>query len=221
MSLIEGVSLNIQMPAANNEQTEDLKPEQLTRLLEAIEQDQNTTVGNMMKLALFTGLRRGEMFRLKWEHLDFERGFIHLIDPKGGQDQQVPLNEAARQVLAAQPRTKSPFVFPGRGGKQRGDVSKEADRIKTKAGLPESFRPLHGLRHVFASMLASSGSVDLYTLQKLLTHKSPKMTMRYAHLRDEALRKASELAGQMINGLASADDKNQRSNVRLMDNSKK
>ncbi|HQC19863.1 MAG TPA: tyrosine-type recombinase/integrase, partial [Smithella sp.] len=66
------------------------------------------------------------------------------------------------------------------------------------AGLPADFRPLHGLRHTYASMLASSGKVDLYTLQKLLTHKSPVMTQRYAHLRDEALRNASTLAGQII-----------------------
>jgi integrase len=47
-------------------------------------------------------------------------------------------------------------------------------------------------------MLASSGKVDLYTLQKLLTHKSPVMTQRYAHLRDEALKNASALAGDII-----------------------
>jgi integrase len=46
--------------------------------------------------------------------------------------------------------------------------------------------------------LASSGQVDLFTLQKLLTHKSPAMTQRYAHLRDEALRRASDLAGDLI-----------------------
>jgi len=47
-------------------------------------------------------------------------------------------------------------------------------------------------------MLASSGEVDLYTLQKLLTHKDPRQTQRYAHLRDETLRKASEVAGAII-----------------------
>jgi integrase len=47
-------------------------------------------------------------------------------------------------------------------------------------------------------MLASSGKVDMYTLQKLLTHKSPLMTQRYAHLRDEALKQASELAGNIM-----------------------
>ena len=38
----------------------------------------------------------------------------------------------------------------------------------------------------------------MYTLQKLLTHKSPQMTQRYAHLRDEVLKKASDLAGTII-----------------------
>jgi len=47
-------------------------------------------------------------------------------------------------------------------------------------------------------MLASSGKVDMYVLQKLLTHKGPAMTQRYAHLRDETLKKASNLAGSII-----------------------
>jgi integrase len=47
-------------------------------------------------------------------------------------------------------------------------------------------------------MLASSGEVDLYTLQKLLTHKDPKMTQRYAHLRDYALQRAGNIAGDLI-----------------------
>jgi integrase len=80
----------------------------------------------------------------------------------------------------------------------RTDVNKAVNRIKNKAGLPKDFRPLHGLRHFYASMLASSGKVDMYTLQKLLTHKSPQMTQRYAHLRDDALRRAADLAGELI-----------------------
>jgi len=47
-------------------------------------------------------------------------------------------------------------------------------------------------------MLASSGRVDMYTLQKLLTHKSPVMTQRYAHLRDDTLKNAANLAGELI-----------------------
>jgi integrase len=153
----------------------------------------------IMKMALFTGMRRGEMFRLKWSDIDYERGFIHIRDPKGGPDQKIPLNDAAREFLSGIPKTEAEFIFPGPDGKKLTDISRRVNPIKKEAGLPEDFRPLHGLRHVYASMLASSGQVDLYTLQKLLTHKSPQMTQRYAHLRDEALKNASNLAGELIN----------------------
>jgi len=68
---------------------------------------------------------------------------------------------------------------------------------------------MHGLRHVYASMLASSGEVDMYVLQKLLTHKDGRMTQRYAHLRDEALKQASQVAGDIVAGIAAekSDDK--------------
>lgn len=202
--LCNPLSFHLEMPKVNNLKTEDLTPEQLARLLEAIEQDVNVQAANFMKLALFTGMRRGELFRLQWQDLDFERGFIHIRYPKGGQDQKIPLNEPARALLLSHPRTDSPFIFPGRDGGRRVDINKQVNRIKKVAGLPKDFRALHGLRHVYASMLASSGQVDLYTLQKLLTHKSSAMTMRYAHLRDKALRRASDLAGnlleQVVNG---------------------
>ncbi|MGQ9688321.1 MAG: tyrosine-type recombinase/integrase [Desulfobaccales bacterium] len=196
--LCQTPAFTLEMPKTNNLKTEDLTPEQLSALLEAIENDPNLQAGNLMKMALFTGMRRGELFRLKWEDLDFDRGFIHIREPKGGQDQKIPLNEAARELLLSHPRTGSPYVFPGRGGRQRTDINKQVGRIKQAAGLPADFRALHGLRHVYASMLASSGQVDLYTLQKLLTHKSAAMTQRYAHLRDERLRQASNVAGQII-----------------------
>ena len=206
-SLCPALPFSIEMPKVNNEKTEDLTSQQLKNLLDAIEKSDDVQAANLMKLALFTGMRRGELFKLKWDHVDFERGFIHIIDPKGGPDQKIPLNEAARALLENHPRSDSPYVFPGRWGGQRTDIKKAVNDIKDEARLPKDFRPLHGLRHVYASMLASSGQVDMYTLQKLLTHKSPQMTQRYAHLRDEALRRASDLAGDLIEQAVKDADK--------------
>ena len=154
------------------------------------------------------------MFKLCWKECDFHRGFIYLKDPKGGPDQKIPLNDGAREVLESQPRTDSPFVFPGRGGKQRTEIKKAVNRIKEKAGLPKGFRALHGCRHVYASMLASSGQVDMYTLQKLLTHKSPVMTQRYAHLRDEALQKAGKVAGDYFKSFEKSESKEDVVNIK-------
>jgi len=205
-NLCKGLGFTIEMPKVNNQKTEDLTTGQLANLLKAIEEDSNLHAANMMKMALFTGMRRGELFKLKWRDIDSPHGFICIRDPKGGVDQSIPLNDAARKILEAHIRTGSEYVFPGRGGKQRTDIKHQVNRIKEHAGLPKEFRALHGLRHVYASMLASSGKVDLYTLQKLLTHKSPIMTQRYAHLRDEALKKASNLAGDIINQVVQQND---------------
>jgi integrase len=201
--LCEIPTFTIEMPRVNNIKTEDLTAQQLARLVEALEKASNLQVANLMKMALLTGMRRGELFRLKWDDVDFERGFIHIRDPKGGQDQKIPLNGKARELLQSHPRNESPYVFPGRRGGKRVDVNQQVNQIKVAAGLPKDFRALHGLRHVYASMLASSGQVDLYTLQKLLTHKSPAMTQRYAHLRDQALRQAADLPGNIIGQLIS------------------
>ena len=97
----------------------------------------------------------------------------------------------------------SPFVFPGRGGGKRKEFKLMPRRVRKKAGLPDDFRPLHGLRHTFASWLASSGAVDIYTLQKLLTHSSVQMTQRYAHLADEALQRAAAVADDLFQGVGS------------------
>lgn len=206
--LCDGPGFIIELPKVNNTKTEDLAPDQLESLLQAIKKSENVQAANMMKMALFTGVRRGEMFKLRWDDIDFERGFITLVDPKGGPDQKIPLNSESRLLLLNHPRSKSPFVFPGRGGKQRTDIKHQVNKIKYDAGLPKDFRALHGLRHVYASMLASSGQVDMYTLQKLLTHKSPQMTQRYAHLRDDAFKKASELAGSIISKAVADAEKN-------------
>lgn len=216
--LCEGLSFKITMPKVNNEKTEDLTPEQLSALLKAINADSNLQAANFMRLILYTGMRRGEGFRLKWQDIDFERGFITLRDPKGGVNQKIPINDAARELLENHPATKdSEYVFPGRKGGQRVDIKKQVNRIKKKAKLPKDFRALHGLRHVYASMLASSGKVDLYTLQKLLTHKSPQLTQRYAHIRDEALKNAANVAGNIIEEIGKLKEEAQEDDDNVLD----
>ena len=200
---IEPLKYKIKLPAVYNQVTEDLKPEQVAVLLKTLDEDLDQAAANLMRMALYTGMRRGEMLRLRWEDVDFERGFIRIVGPKGGKDQSIPLNASARAALNAQGLySESPWVFPGRHkGKHAKEMRESISRICKAAKLPKGFRPLHGLRHVYASMLASSGAVDMYTLQKLLTHKSPLMTQRYAHLRDETLKRASGVVDDIMHGI--------------------
>lgn len=205
--LCPGISFKIEMPRVDNQTTEDLTPDQLKSLLDAIGSSTDVQAAAFMKMALFTGMRRGELMKLKWSDVDFDRGFILIRNPKGGKSQSIPLNDQARAVLENHPQNKDHVFVRDCGLPFTNVINKRVRIIKKAAGLPDDFRPLHGLRHVYASMLASSGQVDMYTLQKLLTHKSPLMTQRYAHLRDETLKRASALAGNIIEEAATAKDR--------------
>jgi integrase len=203
LGVIAPLSFKIEMPSVDNIKTEDLSHEQLQRLFEVLEASSHVMAANMMKLALYTGMRRGELFKLAWNDIDFERGFIHIREPKGGKSQKIPLNSSARNLLQSIPKQDSEYIFPARNGGPCKDIAKEVRAIKEAAGLPEDFRPLHGLRHVYATMLANSGKVDMFTLQKLMTHKNPQMTQRYAHYRDEAMqRAANEVSGILEDALS-------------------
>ena len=199
---VESIPGTLHMPVVDNKVTENLTPEQAHKLLKALDEEENQLQASIVRLALFTGMRRGALLNLKWTDLDFERGFITLRGDvaKKGKTETIPMNDEARKVLEAIiPTSASEYVFPGRyDDKPIANISPMLKRVREKAGLPDSFRPLHGLRHSFASWLASSGQVSMYELQKLLTHSSPQMTQRYAHLHDDALKKASSVAGQLF-----------------------
>lgn len=201
--LCASVNFEIIMPKVNNIKTEDLNEEQLAKLLKTLDEYPDIQVSNLMKFALCTGMRRGELFKLKWSDVNFNREYIIIRDPKGGKDEKIPLNKTAKILLLNHPKTNIQFIFTDKDNQKLSDISKHTKIIKKLAELPNDFRPLHGLRHVFASTLASSGKVDMYILQKLLTHKSPIMTQRYAHLRDDALKEASSV----IEGIFSINKK--------------
>ena len=106
--------IHFEMPQLNNTKTEDLSPLQLKNLLAVLDATSHKKAASMMKLALFSGMRRGELFSLKWEHIDWERGFINLVGQddglgaKSGQTERIPLNEMARSLLSSFERTTSP-----------------------------------------------------------------------------------------------------------------
>jgi integrase len=196
--LCPGINIHIELPRVNNEVTEDLTPAQLGRLIKTLNESSNKQVATMLRMVLLSGMRRGELCKLQWDDIDWQNRFVHIRGPKGGVDQKIPINDSAYELLYNYPRTTSKFIFPGKKGKQLINPNEAAKKIMLAADLPYTFRPFHGLRHVYASMLASSGKVDIYTLQRLLTHKTPKMTQRYAHLRDDVLKNAAAVASDII-----------------------
>lgn len=192
--------LKFKMPSVDNESTENMTPQQARAYFQALDEELDQDAAAYFRTMLLTGIRRSALLALRWEDVDLDRAFLVLRGKaaKSGKTQSIPLSPGAVEVLKGIYRTGSPFVWPGKDGGQRADFQRMGRRLRDKAGLPKNFRPCHGLRHCFASWLASSGQVDLYSLQRLLTHSSAAMTARYAHLADDALKRAASVADSIL-----------------------
>jgi len=142
----------------------------------------------LVLLALNTGLRRGELFGLRWEDVNLPARLLTVTagNAKSRKARHLPLNDEAVDVLTRWKKQGDGkgLVFPGAGGGRMTNINKSWDRLVTAAELAD-FR-FHDCRHHFASRLAMSG-VDLYTIKELLGHASIEMTQRYAHLAPDKL----------------------------------
>ncbi len=140
----------------------------------------------MVLLSINTGLRRGEIFSLKWENVNFERALLTIEGSyaKSGKTRHIPLNSEALNVLKAwrKQTTKNELVFANKND-DRFDTIKKGWKTILDAAKINNFR-WHDLRHHFASRLVMS-DVDLNTVRELLGHGDMSMTLRYAHLAPE------------------------------------
>lgn len=194
--------LLIEMPRVDNQVTEFLNQEQLTAYKKALDEDRDKLGVSFLKIAMYTGMRPKAILNLMWSDIDYENNRIKLRaeTAKNNTTDYIPLTETVKVIIADIPKTEySVYLFEQKNGLPRCSFAKTARRIRNKAGLPKDFRPTYMLRHNFATQLASSGEVELYTIQKLLTHKSPEMTQRYAHLMDKTKYEASKVVENILN----------------------
>jgi len=211
-SLCPSLPFSIDLPKKNNEVTEYLTPEEAARFLDVLESWPNQDISRMLKLAMFTGMRRGEIFNLQVNDLDFHQELIYLRDPKGGKDVSIPMSSLVRSFLKEQlawckeRHLDSLYVFPAHHGGRRSDSS-AVNRIKKKANLPKSFRIFHGLRHHLGVTLANSGEYTLDMIGELLTHKSTVITKRYAQFLPETKKRAADRAADLLKAKAASKKK--------------
>ena len=175
-----------------------LSIEELGRLGDALDAEEDFAPAAVacVRLLLLTGCRLGEIQKLEWSHVDFERQMLHLPDSKTGR-KTVYLGDAAIDVLNAIPRLQdNPFVISGRvPGQYLTDMQKPWRRIRSVAKL-EDVR-LHDLRHTFASSAVSLGE-NLPMVGKLLGHSQPQTTARYAHLADAQAASAADKVSEAL-----------------------
>ncbi len=149
-------------------------------------------------IALQSGMRWGEIINLKWgqslnsNYVDFENNLIYVHESmsKNKRSRHIPLSQDIRLELENMFTKKSGYIFLNFDTKKPlGSIKRSFNTALRRAGIA-NFK-FHDLRHTFASQLVSRGT-DLYVVQKLLGHTTPKMTQRYAHLKSDQLIEAIE-----------------------------
>jgi integrase len=197
-----------------------LSPKELVQLTTALASHGERTSADAIRFLLLTGARRSEALAATWDQFDLDAGV--WVKPSSHTKQRrthrVPLSSPALALLRRRAEgAESRFVFPGSDpDRHLKDVKRSWLAVCVAAGLaeqcPNPNRPnkdgnpilewratvrLHDLRHTYASVLASRG-LSLPVIGALLGHSQPQTTARYAHLLDDPLWVAVEIAAEAI-----------------------
>ncbi|MEZ7195989.1 tyrosine-type recombinase/integrase [Pseudodesulfovibrio karagichevae] len=133
--------------------------------------------GPVIKFALETAMRRGEIAALRWENVKLKESTVFLPKTKNGAARTVPLSPAALNVLKELPRDIKGSVF-----RLAPDEITQAMK-KARAGAKLKDLRFHDLRHEAVSRLFEKTNLDIMQIQMITGHKTLQMLARYTHLR--------------------------------------
>ncbi|MHB8091849.1 MAG: tyrosine-type recombinase/integrase [Syntrophales bacterium] len=210
----ENPTAKVKFPKPDNGRMRFLTRKEADKLLEALK-GKSADVHDMTLLSLNCGLRFGEIASLTWQDVDIKRGTLTIRDAKAGSRYAFLTEQAAAMIKTRTQGKPSDYVFQGRKvlldriSKTYHDTVAE---LKLNEGITDTRLRVyfHTCRHSYASWMIEQGA-DLYTVQKLLGHKTNVMTQRYAHMSESRLRdatkalsmalkpRAEDQAGQVVN----------------------
>jgi integrase len=146
-------------------------------------------------VALFTGLRKNDVFNLKWENIDFDKACIILTEEKTEKTRIIHMNKDLVTLFQSLP-VKGEYIFPGRKGKPLTNVDRSFAKAIKESGLDPGQGSqkivFHTLRHSCISQLIERGA-DSMMVKNYVNHSSIQMTERYAHLSEEYQRNTAKL----------------------------
>lgn len=186
----------VKTPKENNKRSRFLTHTEAKELLLSLK-TRSKQFYEISLLSLFTGMRAGEIFNLKFGDIDLDNGIIHIKSPKNGEDRVAYITPEIKEILAPKKGKSNEYVFKDKNGNKIKEVSNAYDRAVKRLGLNNGIEDrkdkvvFHTLRHTFASWLVMKGT-PLYTVSKLMGHKSITMTERYSHLSPDTKRQATE-----------------------------
>jgi integrase len=152
-----------------------------------------TWTAPVFRFAALTGLRVGELARLRWADVDEERRLLRVEQQKNGKAQTQPFPRAALMVLAGLPR-HSEYVFASPAARRpyrnvrtwTNDLARAFKLAREAAGLTRTITP-HGLRHRYCTKLAEAGA-NAFTIAAAARHADLKTSQHYVSISNRQLR---------------------------------
>lgn len=206
----------VKMPSIQNQRTRFLSVEEANILLTELKRNpwnkdgytelKDPQLHDMALISLHTGARAGELFGLTGNDIDIEHALIALRDTKNKETRYAPMTKDVKAILKRRcPTHTNDLVFVDTKGNKIKEISnafgRVVDRLKFNEGVtdPRQKVVFHTLRHTFASWLAIQGT-PLYTIARLMGHKSISMSERYSHLSPDHKRDAVNGIEATFNG---------------------
>ena len=168
----------IRMPSPPAGRDRRLQPGELEKLLESSSEEMNQVI----RFALETAMRRGELAGMTWEMVDLRKRTVTLPETKNGQKRIVPLSSVALSILKDRLGTRR---LDGKVWNIGADaISQDFARACRQASITGLH--FHDLRHEATSRLFEKG-FDTMEVRTITGHKTLQMLARYTHLRAEDL----------------------------------
>jgi integrase len=171
----------VRRPRGSQPRERRLTVEEEGKLFEACADARNPHLAAVIRLALETGMRQGELVSLQWKHVNLVKRVVHLPQTKNGDSRSVPLSTTAVETLQQLPRSIDGVVFP----RLTGEAVKKAFIRTIRRARISDFR-FHDLRHEATSRLFEKG-LNPMEVASITGHKTLQMLKRYTHLRAEDL----------------------------------
>ena len=171
---------SIRLPSPPSGRDRRLQPGELEKLLECLSEE----MGQVVRFALETAMRRGELAGMTWDMVDLKKRTVTLPETKtkNGQKRIVPLSSVAVTILKERLNTRR---IDGKVWNIGLDtISQDFARACHKANISDLH--FHDLRHEATSRLFEKG-FDTMEVRTITGHKTLQMLARYTHLRAEDL----------------------------------
>jgi integrase len=161
-----------------------LREDELDRLLEAGKKTRNKLIIPIVRFALETAMRRGELLSLRWRDVDEQRATATLLETKNGYSRVIPLTDTALDILrsvAPEEKNEDSRVFPVRANALRLSWV----RLTKRAKIDDLH--FHDLRHEAISRFFEMG-LSVPEVASISGHRDMRMLFRYAHASHASIR---------------------------------